>query len=136
MTALFRHAEIHGLFETTKSLKASVFENIIRGRTQSVVQSDFERVLSAYETITPEMFGKGEVLSRRKLRIPFCPHLKEQIKTTLDDSSLSCAKLLKLHGAPASLTNVKLGLLLRRENATIEKMHAEFLERLVKERIK
>jgi len=136
MTALFRHAEIHALFTQTRSLKASAFEGVLRGRTKTVLPDDFEKVINAYESITPDMYGKHRALSRRKVRIPFCDELKAKTQFVLEASSLSCSKLLRLHGAPNDLTNDKLCHALKRENTTIQKDHADFLAKLIRVRMK
>lgn len=102
MTALFRHAEIHGLFKTTKSLSAPAFEGVLRGRTKSVIKEDFETVLKAYTHITPDMYGKPHALSRRKVRVPMSDYFKGRIQAMLDQCSISRAKLLKLRAMPES----------------------------------
>lgn len=134
ITAIFRHAEIHNLFETSKSLSAAAFQGILMGKTKTAVRADYDAVIAAYESLTPDMWGKAHVLSCQKVRVPVSDAFKRRLTAVLDRSSMSRARLLKLHGAPKDLTNVKLGLILRRENTTILKTHLDFLERLIAER--
>ena len=80
------------------------------------------------------MWGKSHALSRRKIRIPAKSDFKVRLTEMLDRCAMSRAQLLRIHNAPPDLTAIKLGLILRRENTTILKTHAEFLERLIQER--
>lgn len=136
ITALFRHAEINELFAITNSLRAPAFQAILKGRTPTVRQDDLDAVLNAYNSIPAEHYGKPHALSRQKERVPFSKEMKAELRLVLDSTTLTRAALLRMHGAPESLTTVKLGRILRRNDTTVEKSHAAFFERLIAERLR
>lgn len=135
ITALFRHAEINDLFKATKTLSAPAFQAVLKGRTLTVRQVEFNAVLNAYKSIPMEHYGKPHALSRQKERVPLSDDMKAKLQSVLDSTSLTRAALLRLHGAPEGLTTVKLGRILRRYHTTVERAHAEFFERLIQARV-
>jgi len=131
MTSLFRHAEIAGLFIESKSLNPRAFNCIVAGTTKTVFESDFKSVIRAYQSLTPEMYGRQHALSRRKQRIPVTNEFKVRLLAFFENKTMSRAKILKYSNAPKDLTSSKIGLILNRENTTILKAHAAFLEKLM-----
>ncbi len=131
MTSVFRHAEVSGLFVETKSLNPRAFNCIVAGTTKTVFETDFKNVIKAYQSLTPEMYGRQHALSRRKQRIPVTDEFKSRLLAFFDNKTMSRAKILKYSGAPKDLTSSKISLILNRENTTILKAHAAFLEQLI-----
>jgi len=131
MTSLFRQAEVAGLFSETKSLNPRAFNCIVAGTTKTVFEVDFKSVIKAYQSLTPEMYGRQHALSRRKQRIPVTNEFKARLLAFFESKTMSRAKILKYSGAPKDLTSSKIGLILNRENTTILKTHAVFLEKLM-----
>lgn len=129
--SLFRYAEIHKLFTPTKSLTPAAFQSILMGHTKTVLKADYGAIIAAYESHAPELWHKGHVLSRRKVRMPVNEAFRAQLKETLKTSTLSRARLLKLHGAPDDLTVQTLSSLVSGRASTIAKTHHEILERII-----
>lgn len=131
MVAIFRHAQIHQLFKATRSLNAPAFNNVLARNTRTVFESDYRAVISAYEALPREAWGKHHGMSRQKLRVPVTEDFKERLEVFFASKTMSRAKILKYSGAPDDLTSTKIGRILKRENTTILKAHAEFLENLI-----
>ncbi len=134
LTALFRYGEREGLLKRTKSFSPEALNCVLYSQTKTIIEDDYIKLIEAYKSITPDMYGKQHALSRRKARIPITEEFKARLEKMLSESSMSRAHLLKNYGAPTELTNAKLGLILKRENSTIMRTHADFLERLIQAR--
>lgn len=135
ITALFIYAKKEGYIEETKSLNADAVNGWIQNTFKTVFPNDYLSVLEAYECLPPELWNKARALSRRKQRIPISENFRQRLNLVLDAKTMSIPNLLKYYGAPEDLRATTLCSIANGKNETIAMKHAEFLERVIEERL-
>ena len=129
--AILKWAEDQTLFKKSKSLNVGCVQGWLSGKIGSVFYDDYLKVIDAYKSLPPVMWGKARSLCRRKKRVAVSEGFRAQLSAMLTTCRLSRELLLKLNDAPPDLCATKLGRIINGKTLSITEAQADFLERLI-----
>jgi len=136
ITSLFGHMKRQGILEKKSNhFTAAAVHGWLYRTTNTILQDDYHKVITAYESLTPDMWHKSHALNRRKARMPVSDGFRVRLNKMLNECTISRTQLLKYYAAPFELNSSKLGSIANGKIETISLGHFEFLEKLIEVRM-